>query len=388
MDNNIIHWGNDKFIPTNYQQCTKTVMDNIADPNIKFDKNGICNYWHDYQKIAKNRIFHGEKGKKKWNNTIDKIKANSKNEKYDCIIGVSGGVDSTYIAYLVKQANLKPLVVHFDNGWNSEIATNNITKIIEYLDADLYTLVINWEEFRDLQRSYLKAGVVDIEVLTDHAIFGTLYKVASKNNIKYVISGTNYETEFVLPKAWVFNKTDPINIAAIHNQYGEMKLKTYPFFNILNKKYYLNFKKLEFVMPINWVPYNKEKVKELITKELGWKDYGGKHHESVFTKFYQNYILPTKFNIDKRKAHLSNLICSEQISKEEALIELKKPIYDPTELIKDKEYVVKKLGFTMSEFDALMKRKPNNHLNFATEGPIEEHYPIIKPLKSIYKFLK
>ena len=371
-----------------YQQCTKTVMDNIADPNITFDKNGVCNYWHEYQKVAKNSLLHDERGKIKWANSIKELKKLGKNNKYDCMIGVSGGVDSTYIAYMIKKAKLRPLVVHFDNGWNSEIAVHNITKIVEYLDADLHTLVINWEEFRDLQRAYLKAGVVDIEVLTDHAIIGTLYRLAAKNNIKHVISGTNYETELTLPKAWIFNKIDPINIKDIHKKHGTIKLKTYPFFDILKKKYYLNFKRLTFIMPINWAPYNKETVKEIITKEIGWVDYGGKHHESVFTKFYQNYILPTKFNIDKRKAHLSNLICAGQLTKEQAIKELELPLYKQEELIQDKEYVIKKLGFTMAGFEKIMKEQPKSHTEYKTEGPIENHYSILKPAKAVYKLFK
>lgn len=371
-----------------YQQCTKTVMDNIADPNITFDKNGVCNYWNEYKIAADKGVIHGEEGKAKWEATIAQIKKEGKSKKYDCIIGVSGGVDSTYIAYLVKKANLRPLVVHFDNGWNSEIAVRNISSIIKFLDADLHTLVIDWNEFRDLQRSYIKAGVVDIEALTDHAIFGTLYKIAAKNNIKYVISGSNIETEELLPKAWIYNKTDPINIADIHKKYGEVKLETYPFFSILKKKYYLRFKKLEFISPINWAPYNKEQVKNIITKEIGWEDYGGKHHESIFTKFYQNYILPQKFKIDKRKAHLSNLICSGQMSKEEAVKELALPIYDPKELIADKEYVIKKLGFTLNEFNAIMQEVPKSHTDFMIEGPIGNHFPILKPVKAIYKLFK
>jgi len=371
-----------------FQQCTKTVMDNIADPDISFDKEGVCNYWHQYKTAAQKGLLHGEKGKEKWAQVIAKIKAEGNNKKYDCIIGVSGGVDSTYVAYLVKEAKLRPLVVHFDNGWNSEIAVRNISNIIKYLNADLHTLVIDWNEFRDLQRAYIKAGVVDIEALTDHAIFGTLYKIAAKNNIKYVISGSNIETEELLPKSWIYNKTDPINIAAIHEKYGEVKLETYPFFSILKKKYYLRFKKLEFISPINWAPYNKQKVKDIITKEIGWEDYGGKHHESIFTKFYQNYILPQKFKIDKRKAHLSNLICSGQITKDEALKELELPIYDPKELISDKEYVIKKLGFTSEEFDTIMNEDPRSHHDFKIEGPIDNHFPILKPAKTIYKLFK
>ncbi|MCB0802246.1 MAG: N-acetyl sugar amidotransferase [Flavobacteriales bacterium] len=370
-----------------YQQCSKTVMDTIADPNITFDKQGISNYWFDYQELAKKILIHGEAGKQKWLDAITLLKKEGQDKKYDCIIGVSGGVDSTYVAYIVKEAKLRPLVVHFDNGWNSEIAVQNINKIIDYLDADLYTLVIDWEEFRDLQRAYIKAGVIDIEALTDHAIIGTLYRLAAKHQVKYVISGSNIETEGVLPNAWIFPKMDSINIKDIHAQFGKVKLKTFPFFSVLKKQYYLKFKKLNFISPINFAPYNKEKVKAIISEEIGWQDYGGKHHESVFTKFYQNYILPTKFKVDKRKAHLSNLICSGQLTKAEALKELELPLYDPTELVQDKEYVVKKLGFTIEEFDQLMQEQPRSHYDFECEGPIEKHYTWLKPIKKAYKKL-
>ncbi|MBR9832564.1 N-acetyl sugar amidotransferase [bacterium] len=371
-----------------YQQCSKTVMDTIADPNITFDEEGVSNYWYDYQKLAKKVLLHGEAGKQKWKETIALLKKEGKGKSYDCIIGVSGGVDSTYVAYLVKEAQLRPLVVHFDNGWNSEIAVQNINKIIDYLDADLYTLVIDWEEFRDLQRAYLKAGVIDIEALTDHAIIGTLYRLAAKHNIKYVISGSNIETEGVLPNAWIFPKMDSINIKDIHAQFGSIKLKTYPFFSVLKKQYYLKFKKLNFISPIDWAPYHKNEVKELITNKIGWQDYGGKHHESVFTKFYQNYILPTKFKVDKRKAHLSNLICSGQLTRDEAMKELEKPLYDPIELIQDKEYVLKKLGFTDEEFEQLMKETPRSHREFKTEGILVTHYPWLKPIVSVVKLLR
>jgi len=370
---------------TEYKRCTKTVMDNIADPDITFDENGICNYWHEYKIAEKVSLIHGEAGRLKWRETVFELKKQGKGKKYDCIIGVSGGVDSTYIAYLVKEANLRPLVVHFDNGWNSEIAVKNINNIIDYLDADLYTLVVDWEEFRDLQRAYIKAGVIDIEVLTDHAIFGTLYKLAAKNSIKYVLSGANIETEALLPQSWTYSKKDSINIQAIHNKYGEVKLETYPFFSILSKHYYRRFKKLTFISPIDWAPYNKSEVKKLISEKIGWQDYGGKHHESIFTKFYQNYILPTKFKVNKRKAHLSNLICSGQMTREEALSLLNEPLYDPVELIQDKEYVLKKLGFTLEEFNRIMQLPPKSHLDFQVEGPIDIHYPLLRSFKFLYK---
>ena len=280
------------------------------------------------------------------------------------------------------------MVVHFDNGWNSEIAVQNINSIIDYLDADLHTLVVDWEEFRDLQLAYLKAGVIDIELLTDHAIIGTLYKLAAKHSIKYVISGSNVETEELLPKAWVYNKADSVNIKDIHAKYGTLQLKSYPFFSILLKNYYLLFKQLSFISPLDWAPYRKDKIKKIIQEEIGWKDYGGKHHESIFTKFYQNYILPKKFKVDKRKAHLSNLICSGQITKEQALEELAKPLYNPNELLHDKEYVVKKLGLTLEEFDSLMKKVPKSHEDFQIEGGIELHYPLLKPIKWVYRLFK
>lgn len=370
-----------------YQRCSKTVMDNIADPNITFDSDGVCNYWHDYQEVAAKGLIHGEEGKRKWEAMVQEMKEAGKNKAYDCILGVSGGVDSTFTAYLVKQAGLRPLLVHFDNGWNSNIAVSNIQRIVEYLGFDLFTLVVDWNEFRDLQRAYIKAGVVDIEALTDHAIFATLDKLAAKNGIKYWISGNNIETEQVLPKAWIFPKGDGVNILDIHKKFGSVPLKTYPVNTPLKKKYY-RMKKQVTVAPINWMRYNKKEVLKLIEDEIGWQNYGGKHHESVFTKFYQNYILPTKFGIDKRKAHLSNLICSNQMAREEALKELEEPLYDPVELEADKEFVIKKLGFTAEEFDAIMKEEPRSHYDFETESPIAEHYKILRPFKKLYRMLR
>ncbi len=382
------HHINPKYIPKNYQQCSKTVMDNIADPNIIFDKQGICNYYHEYFKEEEKRVFKADAGKQKFNTSIELIKQAGKGKKYDCILGVSGGVDSTYLAYIAKKEELRVLCVHFDNGWNSELAVKNIENIITKLNFELETYVINWNEFKDIQLAYFKANVIDIEAITDHAIFGTIHKIAAKYNIKYILSGNNVVTESLLPRYWIFNKADHINIKDIHKQHGTVSLKTFPFFGLKEKHYYQKVKGVQTIDLLNYIPYNKADVKNIIIKKLDWKDYGGKHYESIFTRFYQGYILPNKFGIDKRKAHLSNLICSEQITKEQALAELENPMYNKEQCEEDKEFVLKKLGFTKAEFDEYIKAPRREHSEFKMEGSLYQHYPILKPLKPIGDLVK
>jgi len=290
-----------------------------------------------------------------------------------------------FVNSLAKQLGLRPLAVHFDNGWNSELAVMNIENIITRLGFDLFTYVIDWNEFRDIQIAYLKASVVDIEAITDHAIFATLYRLAGEKKIKYILSGTNVQTENTLPKSWIFNKHDHINIQSIHKAYGTLPLKTFPFSNAKVKRYYQQVMGVRSVSVINYVDYNKKKIKELIQRELGWRDYGGKHYESVWTRFYQGYILPGKFKIDKRKAHLSDLIFGGQITKEEALEELSKPIYDPAQFKIDYDFVLKKLGLTEEEFNAIMQAPPRSHYDFDYEKPIDVRYPALKPFKTIYR---
>lgn len=372
-----------------YQQCTKTVMDNIADPNITFDNNGVCNYYYEYFELEKKQVKKGEEGKLFYQEKISSIKNDGKNKPYDCILGLSGGVDSSYLAYLAKKEGLRPLVVHFDNGWNSELAVKNIENIVSILGFDLYTYVINWEEFKDLQLAYLKASVIDIEAITDHAIVSTLYQLAAKHKINYFLSGYNIVTEAILPKAWVFSKQDAENIKDIHKHYGSIPLKTFPLLTMAKKRYYSMIMKVESVTLLNYIDYNKNEVKELLMKELHWKDYGGKHYESVWTRFYQGYILPEKFKVDKRKAHLSTLICSGQITKNQALEELKQPIYDAEQLEIDKDFVFKKLGLTAAQFNKFMELPPQPHTNFNTESnSYFDKYPILKPLKGIYSTFK
>jgi N-acetyl sugar amidotransferase len=370
-----------------YKQCKISVMDTISDPNIFFDQEGISNYYYEYKTSEYEKVSKGEAGKQKLEMLITEIKQSGRNQPYDCIMGLSGGVDSTYIAYLAKQYGLRPLAVHFDNGWNSELSVMNIQNIVGKLGLDLYTYVIDWEEFKDLQLAYLKASVVDIEAITDHAIFATLYRLAGEKNIPYILSGTNVQTENTLPKSWIFNKNDHINIQSIHKAYGAVPLKTFPFMAAKVKRYYQQIKGVQSVSLLNYMDYNKEKVKALIQSELDWKDYGGKHYESIWTRFYQGYILPTKFQIDKRKAHLSDLIFSGQISKEQAEEELKKPIYDAQQFKIDYTFVLKKLGLTAQEFEAIMQLPPRSHYEFDHEKPIDQRYPVLKPLKFIYRKL-
>lgn len=374
-----------------YQQCTISVMDTISDPNITFDKDGICNYYHEYKEAEKKYVLKGSEGDQKLKTEINRIKDAKKNKKYDCILGLSGGVDSTYLCLLAKEQGLNPLVVHCDNGWNSELAQHNIESTVRICGFDLFTYVINWKEFRELQLSYLKASVVDIEVLTDHAFMAVLYEQAKKWGIKYVLAGMNVVTEHVLPSYWIYSKADDVNIKFIQNKFGTRKvaeLKTFPFLNYANRKYCNDVLKMEVITPLNWIQYDYDLVKERIINELGWRDYGGKHYESIWTRFYQGYILPKKFKIDKRKAHLSNLIFSGQIDKKFALKKLENPTIDLDILEQDYDFVIKKFGLTSSEFDKLMTLPRVEHNYYPVMKNIWVKYPFLrffKPLRNVFK---
>jgi N-acetyl sugar amidotransferase len=376
-----------------YRQCSLTVMDNIADPRITFDEQGVCNYYHEYQEAVRKEVHTGKEGEEQLAVLVEKVKKAGEGKPYDCLIGLSGGVDSTYVAYLVKQLGLRPLAVHLDNGWNSELAVKNVENIITKLGFDLYTLVVNWEEFKDIQLSYLRASVVDIEVVSDHAIFSTMYKLAKEKNIGTIISGTNIVTEYIMPPDWLYQKMDFTNLKDIHDRFGNIKLKTYPTFDFKKYVYYSAVLRLTPVSILNYVPYNKKEIKEVIKRELGWRDYGGKHYESIFTKFYQAYILPEKFHIDKRKAHLSTLICSGQLTKAEALAELAAPLYKPADLKADKEYVLKKLGLSEEEFEAIMQLPVKKHQEYKSDKKLKASYmnlliktePLRKTVKKIIR---
>ena len=370
------------------QQCARCVLDSRDDPDIHFDASGTCNHCAEYDHVERLYVRRGVEGERALAKAVADMKAAGKGKPYDCVLGLSGGVDSTYLAYLAVQHGLRPLTVHFDNGWNSETAVRNIQNVVNTLGLDLETLVVSWDEFRDLQLAYLKASVIDIEALTDHAIYGTVYRLAAQNKVRYVLSGMNVVTEAVLPPHWIFNKGDAVNIRAIHAAHGTRPLKTYPFFDVRAKKYYINVLGIQSVSLLNWVPYVKSDIKKLITRELGWQDYGMKHGESVFTRFYQSYILPEKFGVDKRKAHLSNLICSGQMTRAQALQELEQPICDSRVLAADKEFVIKKLGLSTEEFDELMRIPPKPHTAFPTERSLYERFRFLRLMKPVFDRLK
>lgn len=375
-----------------YQQCTLSVMDTIADPNISFDENGICNYYYEYQKMAASGLFHGNEGEQKLAEMVKTIKAGSKGQQYDCILGLSGGADSTYMAYLAKQLGLNPLIVHFDYGWNLETAVQNIEQTVKTLGFDLFTYVMDWEQFKDLLRAYFKSSVLDLDVPADHLIFAALAKVAKEHKIKFVLKGYNIVTEAILPRTWNYNrKFDLTNLKNIHRKFGERKIDKIPKLGFWQRLYYNQVIQLVDFSPLNYIDYNKKDVKALLAKELGWVDYGGKHCENVFTRFYQGYILPVKFNIDKRKAHLSTLVFSGQLSKAEAMAELTQPPYDLQTMREDYEYVAKKLGFSLDEFDHVLTQPNREHVEFGDERKIENLvYGIlntIKPVKPVIKWL-
>lgn len=371
-----------------YQQCAVTVMDNIADPYITFDEKGISNYVYQYKTIADAESVSAAGREQALAAMIDRIKEEGKGKPYDCITGVSGGVDSSYLILMAKRWGLRPLIVHFDNGWNSEIAVKNINNIIEKTGFNLYTIVVNWEEFRDLQLAYIKAGVVDWEVPTDHAICATWYKLAGKYKIKTILSGNNVVTEAIMPPSWIFNKTDYVNLLNIHKQFGTVPLKTFPVYGFWEQHYKAGIRGVKSAKPLNLINYNKQQAMEEIKRELNWVDYGGKHYESVYTKFYQAYVLPEKFKIDKRKPHLSNLILSGQITKDKAIQELNQPLYNPSELVAEKEYVLKKFGLDPAQFDAYMKQPRVEHAHYGLQQFITERYPALKLIRPIARMLK
>lgn len=348
-----------------YRMCTRCVMD-TSDPFIEFDTQGVCNHCRSYEQLTRTSLHSNEIGRLMLDDYVAQMKAAGIGKEYDCIAGVSGGVDSTYVVYLAKQLGLRVLAVHMDNGWDSELAVKNIENVLKKLDIDLFTYVLDWEEFRDLQLSFLKASVPDAEIPTDHAIGAVIYDLAVKKGISYVLSGNNIVTEGILPNSWTYGVHDWTYIDGIQRLFGSVPLKTFPHFSHLKAKLLKKTRKVQVIQILDYVSYVKQDVMRVLENELGWKYYGGKHYESVYTRFFQGYILPRKFGIDKRKAHLSTLICSGQISRNEALAELETNPYTDRMMSEDREYVIKKLGISEKEFERIMSAPVKSYRDYPT----------------------
>lgn len=352
-----------------YQVCTRCVMD-TTDSKIIFDVNGVCDHCLDFENNVKPNWHTDERGNAELKKIIAKIKEDGKDRDFDCIIGMSGGADSSYLLHVaVKEYGLRPLVFHVDGGWNSQIAVNNINVMIEKLGLDLYTEVINWEEMKDFQLAYFKAGVANIDVPQDHAFVATLYDFAAKYKIKYILNGGNISTECVRnPLEWIYYGTDMAQISDIRNQFGTNPMKTYPFSSVLRHKLYLRYiQRVQVVKPLNYFPYIKEQAMQVLADEYGWIPYPQKHFESRFTKFYEGYWLPKKFGYDTRKVQYSSLILTGQMTREEALEKLKVPAISEQDAKHDFEYIATKLDITVEELQKYFEQPNKSYKDYKNQ---------------------
>lgn len=349
--------------------CINCVMD-TTDTAIIYDDKGVCDHCNTfYSKILPN--WHpNAKGHATLNGIITKIKKAGAGQDFDCIMGMSGGIDSSYLLYvMVSEYGLSPLVFHVDAGWNSQIAVNNIERLVDGLGLELYTEVINWEEIKDLQLAYLKSGVSNIDVPQDHAFFATMYKFASKNNIKYILTGGNYSTECVRnPIEWMYYQSDSIQLRDIHNKFGTISLDSYPVTSIFWHKIYLPYiKGIKLIRPLDYVPYHKEDAMNLLVNKFGYQKYPQKHFESRFTRFYESYWLPERFGYDTRKVQFSSLILTGQMTRKEALKKLKEPAYDKVTIHQEIEYVANKLNINIDELQSYMNASKKTYKDYKSQ---------------------
>jgi N-acetyl sugar amidotransferase len=347
-----------------YRRCSRCLLDTEGPHKISFDANGICNFCHAYHEQMRKSYLPPEVRKEKFAAAIAEIKASGEGRRYDCIMGLSGGMDSSFIAYLAMVNGLRPLIVHLDNGWDAELAVKNIENIIQRTGFDYYNYVVDWEEFKDMQLAYLKASVIDVEVVSDQAIFALLHIVADRLGIRHILFGDNPKTERTMPKGWGFHKNDLANMLAIHRRFGTKKIKSYPLMGTYDLEWYRRLRGIRYVSLLHYTDYSVPEVKAILEREFGWRDYRWKHCESVFTRFYQGYILPRKNNVDKRKAHLSDQILSGQITREEGLARLNLPYYKGDDLQEDYDFTVRKFALTPDEFEAILAKPPVPHESF------------------------
>ncbi|PXF63035.1 N-acetyl sugar amidotransferase [Kangiella spongicola] len=369
----------------NLKQCTYCVMDS-SDPDIIFDEDGVCNHCENHRRVLAD-MPSGQDKKRKLEQLVTTIQKSAKNKEYDCIIGVSGGVDSTYLAYKIKELGLRPLAVHLDNGWNSELAVSNIEKTLDKLDIDLFTYVIDWKEFKDIQLSFLKASVPDAEVPTDHAISAILYRLAAKYNIEYILNGSNFTTEGILPKSWTYGVKDFKYIRGIQKKFGTEKITSFPHYGLIKLAYYRLIKNIKLVRILDLIDYDRDEAMDVLQNNLDWVYYGGKHYESVYTRFFQSYILPKKFGIDKRKAHYSTLINTGNLTREEAINELSKPLYDEN-IVHDKEFVAKKFDISLEELEDILSLPTKTYADYDNSEQLHSKFLKVTRENSLFKFMR
>jgi len=354
------------------QICTNCVMD-TTDSKIVFDDKGVCDHCNTFYSDILPYWQTDERGDNALKEIVEKIKKEGEGKDFDCLMGISGGIDSSYLLYImVKKYGLRPLVFHVDAGWNSQIAVNNIERLVDGLGLDLYTEVINWEEIKDLQLAFFKSGVSHIDTPQDHSFFATMYKFASKHNIKHILTGGNYSTECVRnPLEWMYYQSDSIQLKDIYKNYGTGKLKDYPVTNILWHKVFLPyFKKIKLIRPLDFFPYDKDEAMKTLVDKFGYQEYPQKHFESRFTRFYESYWLPKKFGFDTRKVQYSSLILTNQMTREDALEKLKHPAYDPKTIKQDFEYIATKLGISIKELQSYMDSPNKTYKDYKSQENI------------------
>ena len=365
----------------NFKECNFCLMDESV-KGISFDNYGQCNFCKSAKIRLSNEVYYNDKTELE--KLVSKIKKDGANKEFDCVIGISGGVDSSYVAYIVKKLGLRPIAVHLDNGWNTDLSISNINNLLDNLGIELITHVIDWEEFKDLQIAFLRSSIANAEIPTDHAIGAILYKTAIEHNIKYILHGGNISTESIMPSNWMESNLDLNLLKTIHKRFGSKKLKTYPQMGLLKMGYYTFFKKIKFIGILNYYDYKKEEAIETLENEMNWKKYESKHFESIFTRWFQGYFLIKKFKIDKRKAHLSSLIADGQMTREEGKEILSKPPYKPEDAENDTAYIKKKLNISDTEMENILSADIKNDLNYSfTRKYLDLINPFLKLAKRV-----
>jgi N-acetyl sugar amidotransferase len=349
-----------------YQECSRCVMD-TTDPHITFDSAGRCCHCIEFLNKRAKHSYHGKESDHALDKLFEIIRSSGRGKKYDCVIGVSGGVDSSYLAYIIKERGLRPLAVHMDNGWNSEKAVVNIKNITRKLGIDYDSYVLDWEEFKNLQLSFLKASVPEAETPTDVAIPAALHLVAAKHRIQYILSGGNLATEGILPKSWHYDVRDLKYFNYIHRRFGTRPLKTFPTFGYKKEIFYKVVKGMRMAYPLNYVPFIKDEAIQLLREKFDWRPYGGKHYESTYTKFIQSYYLYEKFKIDYRRATLSTQICVGEIDRDQAVEQLRCRPYKPEEIEASKQYIAKKLGIDRDELERILHLPPRWYWDYPND---------------------